>query len=319
MKENFKKVLWCLPFVFPISFACIAMREPFRGFETVVYIMIAVLPVLYGLLGKRYPIVVGNLASGLFSMTLILCNAELINTNSSGIFPYGLYVFLSWLMVLGFQLSVASIIRKHRKIAVKGNVRKGLIAVAAVLPAVLSIILAAAVVYVPYSFNKNGITGDKYDYIVTEHYSDYLYFEGIDAVCEGEDDTVLGNGSNWDYYEDHLISCDVYKEENSDDVYIRICQQIFWSPYDNDYLSFTPENQKAWSVSGEELVLVPVLKDDGTHKMVSGCFVDDSEKFSYHIYDSRGNRLTVNDLGEYFPISIRIKAQAACVTRYKVF
>lgn len=319
MKENFKKILWCLPFVFPVSFACIAMREPFRGFETVVYTMIWVLPVIYGLLGKRSPIVTGNLASGLLSMTLILCNPILIDTNSSGIFPYGLYVFFSWLMVLAFQLSVASIICRYKKIAAKGSVRKALIAVAAVLPAVLSVILAAAVIYVPYSFKKNGITEDKYDYIVIEHYSDYLYFDIVDAVYNRKDGTVTGDGSNWDYYEGHLIRCDAHKEESSDDVYITILQQIFWSPYDNDYLAFTPENQKAWNINGEELVLVPVLKDDGTHKMVSGCFVEDSERFSYYIYDLQGNRLTVNDLDEHFPISLRIKAQPAGVTRYKVF
>lgn len=319
MKENFKKVLWCLPFVFPVSFACIAMREPFRGFETVVYTMIWVLPVIYGLLGKRSPIVTGNLASDLISMAMIQCNYKLINTNSSGIFPYGLYVFSSCMMVLVFQVCVASVIIRIRKKAVTGSVRKALIAVAAVLPAVLSIVLTAAVIYVPYSFNKYGITDDKYDYIVTEHYSDYLYFEGVDAVFEGEDDVFLGNGSNWDYYDDHLIDCDVYKSENSDDVYIRVFQQIFWSAYDNDYLAFTTENQKAWSVNGEELVLVPVLKDDKTHKVISGCFVDDSERFSYHIYDSQGKRLTVNDLDDYFPINVRIKTHAVCTTRTDVF
>lgn len=319
MKENIKKTLWCLPFAFPVSFACIAMREPFRGFETIVYIMIGLLPVIYGLLGKRTPIVIGNLASGLISTTLVLCNPGLINTNSSGILPYGFYIFSSVMMVLVFQLCVASLIIRIIKKPLKEYVRKALIAVAAVLPAALSVITAAAIIYVPYDFNKNGITDDKYDYIVTEHYSDYLYFEGVDAVYYDESNAVFGGGSNWDYYDDHLICCESYKEENSDDIYISVRQQIFWSAYDNDYLAFTTEDQKAWSADGEELVLVPALKDDKTHKIVSGCFVDDSELFSYHIYDSRGKRLTINDLDEYFPINVRIKTQAVCTTRTDVF
>lgn len=320
MKENFKKFLWCLPYAFPFVFATVFMYSPFEGFDTIVYITMVCLPLIYGVLGKLYPVVIGNLASGFITTSLLFGNVVNVEAKYSDPFTPAAYAFFMSVMMFVLQISLAGIANKIFKDRSFGKtVRKALIAVAAVVPAVLSIILAASVTYVYSDFNKNGFN-DKYSYGVVEHYSEKLYFSDVEAVYDSESDSdSLGDSSNTEYYNDYMIFCTAYKEKQNDDIYIGIYQQVFFNPYSNEYLSFSTLPQKAEGKNGEELVLVPVLQDDGTHKMESGCFVNDSKSFNYYIYDADGNRLTVNDIEKYFPIDISIDAQGTYVNRVEVF
>lgn len=319
MKENFKKFLWCLPFAFPVAFATIFMMEPFNGFNSLINISVLLLPVIYGLLGKFYPVIIGNLASSFLSTTLLMCGAGKVESYHYDIFTPASYTLVTCIFVFVLQLAIAAIthkISKNRKF--KGKIKKALIAVAAVLPAALSVVSAVSVIYISYDFNKNGLDGN-YSYGVIEHYSEYLYFEGVEAVFEYEGNTTLGNSINTEYHNADMIMCETKIKENSDELYINVFQQHFLNKYKSEYLSFTTLPQAAVGAKGQELILMPVLKDDGTHKVISGCFVNDTRNFEYYILDSDGNRLTVNDIEEYFPINIKIAAQPTYVERETVF
>lgn len=319
MKENFKKILWTLPFAFPAAFACVFMMEPFKGFMAVINVMIVLLPVIYGLLDKIYPVIVGNLASSFLSAALLLCGAGKVEARHYDLFTPGSYLVLTCIFIFVFQLAVAAITRKISKNKkVRGKIRKAFIIVAAIVPAFISTVSAVSLGYIAYDFNKNGFD-DNYSYGVIEHYSEYLYFEGVDAVFEYEGDVTLGNSINTEYYNGYMIYCDAYKKENSGDIYFRVYQQCPLNQYKNEYLSFTAMPQPAQSAKGEELILMPVLEDDRTHKTVSGCFVDDSRSFEYYILNSEGNRLTVDNIEEYFPINIKLTAQPTYVSRESVF
>lgn len=319
MKENFKKFLWCLPFAFPFAFATIFMYSPFEGFKTIVYITMVCLPVIYGILGKLYPIVIGNLASGFITMSLLFGNVVEVEAEYFKPFTPGSYAFFACVMMFVLQISLTGIANKiFKSRSLRNGLKKALIAVAAVVPAAISIISAASVMHIYSDFEKNGFN-DKYSYGVVDHYSESLYFSEVEAVCYGEDDTILGDSSNTEYYDGYMILCSTRKEEKNDDIYINIYQQVFFNPYSNEYLSFSTLPQKAEGKNGEELILVPVLQNDGTHKMESGCFVNDSRSFNFYVYDSEGNRLTVNDIEEHFPINIKLEAQPTHVNRVEVF